>query len=38
LLAARADPTAEPLELNEFLGKTFSRRFYPYLSPVGMNP
>jgi len=38
LLAAKADPTAEPLELNEFLGKTFSRRFYPYLSPVGINP
>jgi hypothetical protein len=38
LLATRADPTAEPLELNEFLGKTFSRRFYPYMSPVAANP
>jgi hypothetical protein len=37
-LAARADPSAEPLELNEFLGKTVSRRYYPYLSPAGMNP
>jgi hypothetical protein len=38
LLAFKADPMAEPLELNEFLGKTFSHRSYPYLSPVGINP
>jgi hypothetical protein len=37
-LAAKADPAAEPLELNEFLGKTISRRFYPYLSPVTASP
>jgi hypothetical protein len=33
-LAAKKDPSAKPLELNEFLGKTSSRRYYPYLSPV----
>jgi len=37
-LAAQADPAAEPLELNEFLGKTMSRRFYPYFSPVTAIP
>jgi hypothetical protein len=38
LLATKADSAAEPLELNEFLGKTISRRFYPYLSPVAITP
>lgn len=37
-LAAKADPAAEPLELNEFLGKKMSRRFYSYLSPVAATP
>src|SRR5271157_3273379 len=37
-LAAKEDPSAEPLELNEFLGKTISRRYYPYLSPVTATP
>ncbi len=37
-LAAKADPAAEPLELNEFLGKTISRRFYQYLSPMTATP
>lgn len=38
ILAAKADPIAEPLELNEFLGKTISRRYYQYLSPVAAIP
>jgi len=38
LLAAREDPAAEPLELSEFLGKTFTHRFYAYMSPVGISP
>ncbi len=37
-LAAKADPRAEPLELNEFLGKTVSRRYYPYLLSVPATP
>jgi len=37
-LTAKADPAAEPLELNEFLGKTMSRRFYSYFSPMAVIP
>jgi hypothetical protein len=37
-LAAREDPSAKPLELNEFLGKTISQRYYPYLTPVPATP
>lgn len=38
LLAARSDPAAPPLELNEFLGKTTSRRRHAYMSPVAAVP
>jgi len=37
-LAAKEDPNAKPLELDEFLGKTTSRRYFPYLLPIPATP
>jgi hypothetical protein len=37
-LAVSDVPAAKPLELDEFLGKTISRRYYQYISPAVIIP